>query len=171
MLCIKGHAVCKNNTIGFHFSCLFWCHVGSCSHVQKVTACKSWFSGIPGLLEPQKSKEMKQYPSEPTVDLTVMGHSGGMGVWSSLQRDITVNYITAVYRGNADCCAHRFLLAVQLFTISQGTETGLVWLLLHTWCRLKHSFLETDDFDVVVNKWFMSALPLVWCICFTLASS
>lgn len=96
---------------------------------------------------------------------------GSRVVWSSLQRDITVNYIATVYRGNADCCAHRFLLTVQLFTISQGMEKGLVWLLLHTWCRLKHSFLETDDFDVAVNELLMPALPLVWCMCFTLASS
>lgn len=67
--------------------------------------------------------------------------AGAWAVWSSLQRDITVNYIAAVYRGNADCCAHRFLLALQLFTISQGMETGLVWLHLYTWCCLKHSFL------------------------------
>lgn len=85
--------------------------------------------------------------------------AGAWVVWSSLQRDITVNYITAVYRGNADCCAHRFLLAAQLFTISRGTETGLVWLLLHTWCRLKHSLLETDDFDVVANELLMSGAP------------
>lgn len=97
--------------------------------------------------------------------------TGAWAVWSSLQRDITVNYIAAVYRGNADCCAHRFLLTLQLFTISQGMETGLVWLHLHTWCRLKHSFLETDDFDVAVNELLMSVLLLVWCICFTLASS
>lgn len=97
--------------------------------------------------------------------------AGARVVWSSLQRDITVNYIAAVYRGNADCCADRFLLAVQLFTISRGMETGLFWLHLDTWCRLKRSFLETDDFDVAVNELLMSALPLVWCICFTLASS
>lgn len=32
-----------------------------------------------GLMELKKSEEIKQYPSEPTADLTLMGQSGGMG--------------------------------------------------------------------------------------------
>lgn len=54
----------------------------------------------------------------------VMGQSGARVVSSSLQREITVNYIAAVYRGNADCCARRFLLVVQLSQLAKGWKQG-----------------------------------------------
>lgn len=100
--------------------------------------------------------------------------AGARVVWSSLQRNITVNYIAAVYRGNADC-AHRFLLAAQLFTISRGMETGLVWLSSYLmpfktfipgdgwlWCRGKW-IIDVDAPSGLMHMFYTSIqLNLLW---------
>lgn len=137
-----------------------------CVHVQQVLACKTWFCRISGLCR----------RGTKTISISTNGRSPGDGpergqgvVWSSPAWHYCKLPLCGLQRKRW-LLSSLFLLVVQLFTISWGMESGLVWL-LHTCCCLKHSFSETNDFDVVVNELLMSVLPLVWFMCFTAASS
>lgn len=48
------------------------------------------------------------------------GPERGQGWFDHLQRDITVNYIPAVYRGNADCWAHCFCSSCNSSQLAEG---------------------------------------------------
>lgn len=161
----KGHGpVCRKKYHLFPFFSSVWL---LCVHV-KVLACKTWFWRIAGLCRSQRSYN-NIHLNQRRISRW-WARAGARVVWSSPAWHYCKLHLCGLRRKRW-LLSSLFLLVVQLFTISWGMESGLVWLLPHTCCCLKHSFSETNDFDVVVNELLMSALPLVWFMCFTAASS
>lgn len=110
----KRHGpVCREKYHSFPFFSSVWL---PCVHVQKVLACKTWFCRISGLCR----------TGTKTISISTNGRSPGdgpergQGWFDHLQRDITVNYLSAVYSGNADCWAHCFCSSCNSSQLAEG---------------------------------------------------